>query len=84
MLALHGLLHLAHLEVSVLLVDPPDAFLYLHLDGPVLHVLEVAVLLTVLLDGLIAVVYLFFELLDLQPHVVKLVVHLLIFVRVSF
>ena len=80
MLALHGLLHLAHLEVSVLLVNPPDALLDLHLDGPVLDVLQVSVLLAVLLDGLVAVVHLLLELLQLQPHVVQLVIHLLILV----
>lgn len=70
MLTLHGLFHFAHLKVSVLLVDPSNAFLYLHLDRPVFDVLEVSVFLAVLLYGLVAVVHLLFEFLDLQPHVV--------------
>jgi hypothetical protein len=72
-LALHRLLHLAHLQVPVLLVDPTDALLYLHLDRAVLHVLQVPVLLPVLLDRLVAVVHLLPQLVVLQPAVVELV-----------
>lgn len=70
MLALHGLLHFTHLQVPVLLVDPSDALLDLHLYRSVFDVLQISVLLAVLLDGFVAVVHLLLEFFDLQAHVV--------------
>lgn len=54
-LAGNGLVDLAHLQVSILELDPPQAVLNLHLDGPILHVFQVPVLDPVLVDGLVAI-----------------------------
>jgi hypothetical protein len=79
--ALQGLVHLAHLQVAVLLVDPPDALLDLHLDGSVLHVFQLAVTLLVLLDGLVEVVHLLSQLLVLKTAVVETVLELSVFLE---
>ena len=68
----HCFLHLADLQVPVLLVEPADAFLDVVLNLPVLDVFEVAVLLAVAIDGLVAVGHFLLQLLVLQPSVVEL------------
>lgn len=55
MLAGRGFLDFAYLKVSVLELNPSKALFDFHLDGPVLHILKIAVLHSVLLNRLHAI-----------------------------
>ena len=59
MLAGGGLIKLAHLEVPVLHLNPPEAVLDFHLNSPILNLLHLPVLLPIFLNYLHCIGYFF-------------------------
>ena len=79
-IGLHCLFHLAKLQISILLVNPSNTFLNLHLNSPILNILKIPILLSIILNNLITIKNLFLQLLTFQFSIVQLILNLLQFI----
>ena len=70
-------LDLAHIQISILQIDPSQTLLDLHFDGPVLDLFQITIFLSILIYGFIQVRNLLFEFINLKSRVVEITVNLL-------